>query len=68
MKNEYNVVAARCAKDNSDYATYLLRLTEREVVERQHRAMEHESGPLSSPSSRRLTASTSRLSRRSKRH
>lgn len=40
MKNEYNVVAARCAKDNSDYATYLLRLTEREVVERQHRAME----------------------------
>ena len=40
MKNEYHVVAARCAKDNSDYATYLLRLTEREVVERQHRAME----------------------------
>jgi DNA replication protein DnaC len=40
MKNEYNIVAARCAKDNSDYATYLLRLTEREVVERQHRAME----------------------------
>lgn len=40
MKNEYSVVAARCAKDNSDYATYLLRLTEREVVERQHRAME----------------------------
>jgi DNA replication protein DnaC len=40
MKNEYNVVAARCAKDNSDYVTYLLRLTEREVVERQHRAME----------------------------
>ena len=40
MKNEYNVVAVRCAKDNSDYATYLLRLTEREVVERQHRAME----------------------------
>ena len=40
MKNEYNVVAARCAKDNSDYATYLLRLVEREVVERQHRAME----------------------------
>ena len=40
IKNEYKDVAARCAKDNSDYATYLLRLTEREVVERQHRAME----------------------------
>jgi len=40
MKNEYKVVAQRCAKDNSDYATYLLRLVEREVTERQHRAME----------------------------
>ena len=30
----------RCAKDNSDYATYLLRLVERKVTERQHRAME----------------------------
>ena len=40
MKNEYKDVATRCGKDNSDYATYLLRLTEREVVERQHRAME----------------------------
>ncbi len=40
MKNEYDVIAARCAKDNSDYATYLLRLAEREVIERQHRAMQ----------------------------
>ena len=40
MKNEYKVLAQRCAKDNSDYATYLLRLVEREVTERQHRAME----------------------------
>lgn len=40
MKNEYKVLAQRCAKDNSDYATYLLRLVEREVTERQYRAME----------------------------
>ena len=40
IKNEYKEVAARCAKDNSDYAEYLLRLIEREVTERQHRAME----------------------------
>ena len=40
IKNEYKELATRCAKDNSDYATYLLRLVEREVIERQHRAMD----------------------------
>ncbi len=40
IKHEYKELAIRCSKDNSDYATYLLRLVEREVVERQHRAME----------------------------
>ncbi|MBI9018434.1 MAG: IS21-like element helper ATPase IstB [Phycisphaerae bacterium] len=40
IRNEYKDVAKRCAKDNSDYETYLLRLIEREVDVRQQRAME----------------------------
>ena len=40
IKNEYKELAARCARENCDYVTYLLRLVEREVIERQHRAME----------------------------
>ena len=40
MRNEHKDIAKRCAKDNSDYETYLLRLVEREVIERQQRAME----------------------------
>src|SRR4051812_50001158 len=37
---EYAIVAAACTQDRSDYATYLLRLVEREVIEREHRAAE----------------------------
>ena len=37
---EYAAVAAACTQDRSDYATYLLRLVEREVIEREHRAAE----------------------------
>jgi DNA replication protein DnaC len=33
-------LAAVCTQDRSDYATYLLRLAEREVIEREHRAAE----------------------------
>jgi DNA replication protein DnaC len=37
---DYARVAAACAQDRSDYPTYLLRLAEREVLEREHRAAE----------------------------
>src|SRR5512147_2729709 len=37
---EYARLAAVCTQDRSDYATYLLRLAEREVIEREHRAAE----------------------------
>jgi DNA replication protein DnaC len=40
IRNEYKEIATRCAKDNSDYTEYLLRLVECEVTQRQHRAME----------------------------
>ena len=40
IRHEYKEVAQRCAKDNSDYDTYLLQLVEREVEVRQQRAME----------------------------
>jgi DNA replication protein DnaC len=37
---EYARLAAVCTQDRSDYATYLLRLVEREVIDREHRAAE----------------------------
>lgn len=38
MQREYAAVAAACASENADYATYLLRLVERELLEREQRA------------------------------
>src|SRR4051812_49476373 len=40
IAREYARLAAVCTQDRSDYATYLLRLAEREVIEREHRAAE----------------------------
>ncbi len=40
MLREYASVAARCTQDRSDYPTYLLRLAERELLDRQQRATE----------------------------
>lgn len=40
MLREYAVMAAVCQKDRSDYPTYLLRLTERELLDREKRAAE----------------------------
>ena len=37
---EYARLAAVCTQDRSDYATYLLRPAEREVIDREHRAAE----------------------------
>jgi len=37
---EYARLAAACTQDRSDFATYLLRLAGREVIEREHRAAE----------------------------
>ena len=34
MLREYAAVAASCTTDKADYATYLLRLTERELLDR----------------------------------
>ena len=40
MLREYAQVAAICRKDRSDYATFLLRLVERELLDREKRAAE----------------------------
>lgn len=40
MLQEYNSLAAACTKDRVDYPTYLLRLTERELLDRERRAAE----------------------------
>ncbi len=37
---DYNAMAVRCQADRSDYPTYLLRLSERETIEREQRATE----------------------------
>ena len=40
IQREYARSAVVCTRDRGDYATYLLRLAEREVIEREHRAAE----------------------------
>jgi DNA replication protein DnaC len=40
MIQEYAAVASVCAKDRADYPTYLLRLCERELLDRERRAAE----------------------------
>jgi len=40
MLREYASLAAVCSKDRADYPTYLLRLTERELLDREKRAAE----------------------------
>lgn len=37
---EYGAIAATCIKDRADYPTYLLRLTERELLDRERKAAE----------------------------
>ena len=40
FSREYDKVAGRCAQESTDYARYLLRLCELEVLDRERRAME----------------------------
>ena len=40
MLREYNLQAAGCSQDKCDYQTYLLRLSEKELADRQRRAMD----------------------------
>lgn len=40
MLREYAAVAAACSREREDHPTYLLRLTERELIEREQRAAE----------------------------
>ena len=40
LLREYEAVAATCAKDNGDYVTFLLRLVEREALDREKRSAE----------------------------
>lgn len=40
MLREYAAIAAQCTQDRSDYPTYLLRLSERELLDRECRAAE----------------------------
>ena len=42
MLQEYAAVASVCAKDRADYPTYLLRLCERELLDRERRAAERQ--------------------------
>ena len=37
MLREYEAVAAACARDNCDYTSFLLRLVEREALDREKR-------------------------------
>ena len=40
MLRDYEALAATCAKDNCDYVSFLLRLVEREALDREKRAAE----------------------------
>ena len=40
MLKEYPVLAKSCSQEKCDYSTYLLRLCEKELAERQRRAMD----------------------------
>lgn len=40
MLREYGAIASACTNDKADYPTYLLRLTERELLDREQRAAE----------------------------
>ena len=40
MLREYAAMAEVCSQDRSDFATYLLRLVEREILDREKRAAE----------------------------
>ena len=40
MSRDYEALAAACGKENADYQTYLLRLAERELLDRERRAAE----------------------------
>jgi DNA replication protein DnaC len=40
MLREYASIGASCGRENADYATYLLRLTERELLDRERRSAE----------------------------
>ena len=40
MLREHLALAAACAKERADYATFLLRLVERELIDREQRAAE----------------------------
>ena len=40
LLRDYEAVAATCAKDNCDYVTFLLRLMEREALDRERRSAE----------------------------
>ena len=40
MLREYPSLAAVCSKERTDYPTYLLRLSERELLDRERRAAE----------------------------
>src|SRR4051812_50015200 len=51
---EYARLAAVCTQDRSDFATYLLRLAEREVIEREHRAAERRGKAAGVPGGKKL--------------
>ncbi len=38
MRREYEEIAVRCREERADYQTFLLRLAERELIDRERRA------------------------------
>jgi len=59
LLRDYASLAAVCAQERCDYPQYLLRLTERELIDRERRATERRIKDAQFPSSRPLTLLTS---------
>ena len=55
--SDYPKVANQCATDKADYATFLLRLAELELIERERKGTERRIGPPASPHPKPWTTS-----------
>ena len=60
IRREWESAAAACAKEGSDYGDFLLRLTERELIERENELLSVVSRTPSSRCSRHWRTSTSK--------
>jgi len=67
MLREYAAVVSACTQDHCDYVSFLLRLVEREALDREKRAAERRVKSARFPILKTWIPSTSPLSRRSTR-